>query len=65
MVKEVLKNVAAKVLQDTKENEQANAEYSACIDRWSCNHETSTKSEDIFLSNAHELILNDVSVFIQ
>ena len=61
-IKEVLRNVAAEVLKDCEESVQAIAEYNACIDHWICDHETSTKPEDIFISSANDLILNSVSL---
>ena len=63
-VKEMLKAVAAGVFEDHGERELALAEYNACIDHWKCDHETTTRSEDLFLSSAHELILYSV-IFIK
>ncbi len=64
-VKEMLKAVAAGVFENHGEREQALDEYNACIDHWKCDHETSTRSEDIFISSVHELILYSVILIKQ
>ena len=56
--------MALEVLKDTEYGNLAYDEYKSCVDRWTCDHETTTKSEDILLSKAHELVLQAVSLML-
>jgi hypothetical protein len=59
-IKDVLKTEAERVLPEAF-RERGIEEFSACLERWICNHESNTPSQELFISNKHDAILQSVS----
>ena len=62
-IKDVLKAEAERVLPECY-REAGIEEFSACLDRWVCNHENDTPSNELFISNRHKHILSSVSIYL-